>query len=157
MTAPPPGFYPDPYGGGGQRYWDGKQWAARTGTSTSTASLARTLVIVLGVALAIGGGCAALIATGGGTHAPTAPTTHTRANLTREDNLFLDAIDKAGLTGRDDDALLVARGQAVCVFLYTGNSRESVRDQLIVEQRLSADKAAAFVSAAVGAYCPDAG
>jgi hypothetical protein len=29
MTSPsqtPPGWYPDPSGGGGQRYWDGNQW-----------------------------------------------------------------------------------------------------------------------------------
>ena len=29
MTSPqqtPPGWYPDPSGGGGQRYWDGSQW-----------------------------------------------------------------------------------------------------------------------------------
>jgi hypothetical protein len=31
MTSPPqpePGWYPDPSGGPGQRYWDGRQWQA---------------------------------------------------------------------------------------------------------------------------------
>ncbi|MDT5225573.1 MAG: hypothetical protein QOG19_2980 [Mycobacterium sp.] len=26
---PPPGWYPDPNGGGGRRYWDGTQWPAK--------------------------------------------------------------------------------------------------------------------------------
>jgi hypothetical protein len=25
-TTPPPGWYPDPSGAGGQRYWDGTRW-----------------------------------------------------------------------------------------------------------------------------------
>jgi hypothetical protein len=30
LTAPRPGWYPDPSGGPGQRFWDGQQWTAET-------------------------------------------------------------------------------------------------------------------------------
>jgi hypothetical protein len=31
MTAPPPGWYPDPSGAPGRRYWDGRQFVAAPG------------------------------------------------------------------------------------------------------------------------------
>lgn len=30
MTATPPGWYPDPYGGHQLRWWDGQQWSTWT-------------------------------------------------------------------------------------------------------------------------------
>ena len=30
-TTPPPGWYPDPQGGPGRRYWDGARWTEHTG------------------------------------------------------------------------------------------------------------------------------
>ena len=41
-TGPPAGWYPDPYGGPGQRYWDGREWdlstPARAGADVDHAS-----------------------------------------------------------------------------------------------------------------------
>jgi hypothetical protein len=34
LTAPRPGWYPDPSGVPGQRYWNGQQWTAQTPSST---------------------------------------------------------------------------------------------------------------------------
>ena len=61
-AAPPPGWYPDPSGGAGRRYWDGRQWQepASAGTGGITrrnalgalaivAAAATTFVVVRGV------------------------------------------------------------------------------------------------------------
>lgn len=37
-VLPPAGWYPDPQGGGAQRYWDGAQWAAADATPASIAA-----------------------------------------------------------------------------------------------------------------------
>ena len=34
--SPQPGWYPDPSGGAGLRWWDGAQWTERTGVATAT-------------------------------------------------------------------------------------------------------------------------
>ncbi len=65
QPAMPPGWYPDPWGQPGQRYWDGRQWTA---TAVPAAPRRRTgvwvLVAVIAVAMLFFGGCAAVIAFG---------------------------------------------------------------------------------------------
>ncbi len=74
MTAapsPPPGWYPDPGGGPGQRYWDGHQWTAVNVPSNprfayprarSKSSPLKTLAIIGAAVFALVGGCSACAA-----------------------------------------------------------------------------------------------
>ena len=52
---PAPGWYPDPSGAGGQKYWDGQRWidSAATAGGTSKGSSSKTVFIVLGVIAAV--------------------------------------------------------------------------------------------------------
>jgi hypothetical protein len=63
--SPPPGWYPNPSGAPGQRYWDGKEWtivaappAVAAPPRAQTGSPLRTILIICGVVLALVGGCA---------------------------------------------------------------------------------------------------
>lgn len=65
--APPPGWYPDPSGGSGQRYWDGQQWTDVNAPLTSPrvgskSSPLKTLAIIGAAVFALVGGCAACAA-----------------------------------------------------------------------------------------------
>jgi hypothetical protein len=63
--TPPPGWYPDPSGAPGQRYWDGRAWHASPGPPPSASSTTgRAWLVVLAVVVLFFGGCAALIAIG---------------------------------------------------------------------------------------------
>ena len=65
VMTPPPGWFPNPSGESGQRYWNGREWTdvnppvkgpARSGSHK------KALAIVLGAVFVLGGGCAACIA-----------------------------------------------------------------------------------------------
>lgn len=85
-----PGWYPDPAGGGGQRYWDGRQWAASGPPSRqSKPGNWKTLAVVV----AVGVGFPAVIlafltvANNNRTATPTTPATETTtatATVTRQ-------------------------------------------------------------------------
>jgi hypothetical protein len=63
--AMPPGWYPDPWGAAGQRYWDGRQWTTAVVPALPRRTLwVRVLVAVIMVLLLFFGGCAAIIAFG---------------------------------------------------------------------------------------------
>ncbi|MCA9843210.1 MAG: DUF2510 domain-containing protein [Dehalococcoidia bacterium] len=47
MTSP--GWYPDPAGSGGQRYWDGRQWAPPPPLHRSKPGNWKTLAVVVAV------------------------------------------------------------------------------------------------------------
>lgn len=57
MSVPEPGWYPDPEGGGGSRYWDGRTWAPATdqgasrnrGTVWAGLGLVAVVVVVMAV------------------------------------------------------------------------------------------------------------
>ncbi|WP_205267455.1 DUF2510 domain-containing protein [Mycolicibacterium sphagni] len=60
-----PGWYPDPWGGPGQRYWDGRQWTAATVAGSPKHRVwLLVLVAVIAVPVLFFGGCAAVIAFG---------------------------------------------------------------------------------------------
>jgi Protein of unknown function (DUF2510) len=64
MRDPSPGWYPNPSGAPGQRYWNGQQWTIVKRPS----SAGKTLLIVGGVVFALVGGCTVLAALGGSNH-----------------------------------------------------------------------------------------
>jgi len=79
--TPPPGWYPDPSGGPGQRYWDGSKWTDVNVPSTPppigppiarrSASPLKVLLIIGAVMFALVGGCAACVAAINGHHSST--------------------------------------------------------------------------------------
>lgn len=91
MTTPlpPPGWYPDPSGAPGLRYFDGRDWtehrASGAGMPQPPRPRKRTVWpwALLGVFVLFFGGCVALIALGasGGGDKPTTATTSVRATL----------------------------------------------------------------------------
>lgn len=92
MTPPPPapGWYPDPGGGPGQRYWDGSKWTDVGVPSTPppigppiprrSASKLKSLLIIGAVMFALVGGCAACVAVIG--HNSGAPSSTSSAPAT---------------------------------------------------------------------------
>lgn len=66
----PPGWYPDPYGGGGQRYWTGQVWQPIPpvpGQSRKSSPL-KVLAIVGAAIFLLVVGCTALVEVIGGSH-----------------------------------------------------------------------------------------
>ena len=64
---PTPGWYPDPSGGGGQRYWDGRNWTAIAPPgSPAGVPVAAKAGMSKGkkIAIGVGGGIVALAAIG---------------------------------------------------------------------------------------------
>lgn len=66
MGQPPPGWYPDPSGNGGSRYWNGQRWtvAAPIGAAGAPrkSSVASRLLLAVGL-LVLLGGCIAMFST----------------------------------------------------------------------------------------------
>lgn len=60
---PPPGWYPDPQGGTGQRYWDGRAWLATPLAQKPRKSSAVKILLIVGAAVfLLLGGCVAIVA-----------------------------------------------------------------------------------------------
>lgn len=65
MTQPiPPGWYPDPSGEPGTRYWDGKGWTAAQVAKPQRRKRLAWPWVLLGVVLLLFGGCGALVVLG---------------------------------------------------------------------------------------------
>lgn len=87
MTTPAPGWYPDPSGTPGQRYWDGAQWGpGMPQPKKSNAGKVALIVIasIVGVFILMFGGCAALFSSSmdsvsSSTKSTTAPTAKSEA------------------------------------------------------------------------------
>jgi len=80
-SPPPPGWYPDPYGGGGQRYWDGRAWLTTPPMSAKPrkSSPLKILLIIGAAVFLLLGGCVAFVAViagSGGTNKGTTASTH---------------------------------------------------------------------------------
>ncbi|AGB21663.1 Protein of unknown function (DUF2510) [Mycobacterium sp. JS623] len=94
--APPPGWYPDPSGGPGLMYWDGRRWAERAASSQSptTARSWKVLAIIgLAVFLLVGGWF--VLAVSQSRHDSTSRVTPTRTTptLTPDKKFVIDMDD----------------------------------------------------------------
>jgi hypothetical protein len=166
MTAPlPPGWYPDPSGAPGQRYWDGYAWhnaiPARPGpvapkTPTNWKALgimAGALVALIMVASIIGG------LTGGGENDKNTSATTTQQHRTDEELAFLVALnlskDAPQFDVDDEDA--VRLGHTVC--LYLDQPDASIPSAIFglkdYRPEFSSEQAAFFVGTAVAQLCPE--
>lgn len=58
--TPSPGWYPDPSGNGGQRYWDGGNWAPATAPQNKRGDARLIAAICVAVPLLLAGGCVAV-------------------------------------------------------------------------------------------------
>ncbi|PJE04067.1 MAG: hypothetical protein CK429_31955 [Mycobacterium sp.] len=60
---PPPGWYPDPHGGTGQRYWDGSTWLTTPLVPKPRKTSAAKILLIVGAAVfLLLGGCVAIVA-----------------------------------------------------------------------------------------------
>lgn len=73
----PAGWYPDPSGAGGQKYWDGQRWIDSAASAGSTAKLSsKTVLIVVGVlAVVLLGGLVAAWPSGEPSRPSSSPST----------------------------------------------------------------------------------
>ncbi|AAS03834.1 hypothetical protein O979_12005 [Mycobacterium avium subsp. paratuberculosis 10-4404] len=77
------------------------------------------------------------------------------AHADSDDDAFLAALNKAGITYPDPTRAIRA-GQKVCDLAGSGTTElDIIRDVHELNPAFSTAKAALFVQAAAGAYCPD--
>lgn len=116
---PPPGWYPDPCGGGGQRYWDGRAWqATAVAPKPRKSSALKVLLIVGAVVFVLLGGCVALVAvvgSSGSKHQPAAQSEGQRPSAEQLDPTQYQAISPRdyALLVKDPDA---AKGRKLIVY-----------------------------------------
>ena len=154
--AATPGWYADPAGGGGKRYWDGQQWIAFTPTSSSADGNSRRVAlmfIVLGILMA--GGCVAvatvaIIGNGSGVSGSGGGPDRLYINKLHVHGLFA----ATGVDEHDWETQVISAAHTVCDGLQV-NPRE---DMVFVLERssahLTAHKANTIVNAAIDVYCP---
>jgi hypothetical protein len=125
VTQPsvPPGWHPDPYGGGGQRYWDGRAWTVTAPASAPQpqsqprkSSGLRVLLIVGAIVFVLLGGCTALVVMVGSSDG-TQSTTSSTEKASAQD---LDPTHYRPISPRDYALLLKdpdsAKGQKLVVY-----------------------------------------
>ncbi|QRY43121.1 DUF4352 domain-containing protein [Mycolicibacterium boenickei] len=86
MTTPAPGWYPDPSGAPGQRYWDGTQWGPMVPLPKKSNAGKVVLIVIaaiIGLSILAFGGCVALISSSvdsvsSSTKSTTAPTANSQ-------------------------------------------------------------------------------
>ncbi len=158
MTHPvaPPGWYPDPTGGGGQKYWDGALWhdaiPTRPGVQTAAkAGMSRNAKIGWGVAAVLVAGIAVgnVIATSDDKkpsesaaaerpNSATATATPNVAAIERMESAYLDtaAADRAywdravQLLSEQDDATLDPTGDVSITMSHGGETASLYRNDL---------------------------
>jgi hypothetical protein len=174
MTAP--GWYPDPSGNGGQRYWDGINWSTAVPPKRNNTGL--IVAICVGVPLLLMGGCmavGAVMSIGHDSHksAPSSTVTVTRQppswgksaadgigsidgipNSKRAE-LIVGALAKQGWSiGTADDVLMI--GLATCVSLREGETPGTVTAGIQeVHPQLGSEGASFLYGALTYAYCPE--
>lgn len=156
MVAPThPGWYPDPAGPGGRRYWDGYAWhdaiPARPGPVTpkrKTGGHARWW-IVLGVVVA---GLVILAVSRAGTtstHNPIPP------GASERDKAFLRAMDSRDITNENGSQMLIDYAHDVCDMLDGGYTVNGLaKHAALLYNTLDGDDWRYFVETAATAYCP---
>jgi hypothetical protein len=142
MTQPAvPGWYPDPGGSRGQRYWDGRQW---TYAQQQRPPIAHRPGFGKGVktALAVGVGVVVLILvviiiSNEPRRAGTSPTT--AAALTDAEQRFLAAMDnpQTQMLHRENASDVVAVGHAMCDALSAGATMNQAITQVRATYHLS--------------------
>lgn len=77
------------------------------------------------------------------------------ANADSDDDAFLAALNKAGITYSNPDRAIKA-GQKVCDLVNSGTTElDIIRDVHELNPAVTAAKSALFVQAAASSYCPD--
>jgi hypothetical protein len=157
-----PGWYPDPSGAPGKRYWDGYAWhdavPARPGpvapkppTNWKALGIMGGAVVALIVVASIIGGL-----TGGGEDEKRGSASATTAR-TGPGGEFLDWLEKYDFNVTADNAqTLINAGELICVGLRNGGTPEegiAVLYRTIPD--MSEKQAGLFVSAAQFGLCPD--
>ncbi len=157
MSQPPtpPGWYPDP-AGGGRRYWDGQAWAGAPISSDRPKKSVIPFVITLVAVFVLGGGCIAIIVTGG-------PSGHQSQVYepplwaTKTESAFLKAVNERGITNDRGDKAMLDTGRGVCLSLATGQSLNGIAEHwaLTSPEKITADEAQFFVRTSAAAFCPE--
>src|SRR5258705_10675427 len=92
-ASSPPGWYPDPSGAKGKRYWDGDTWHDAIPPNGKPGGVNWPLAIIIGVVvLGLGAACIAGKTMNKSVHSPIPP------GASSEDISFLRAMDSHGIT-----------------------------------------------------------
>lgn len=178
MSSQKPGWYPDPAGNGGQRYFDGTTWGPIAPPTPAPRKKVPVVLIIMGVLFLTCGGCGALGLIGAlGSDSkkddsssvssspssrfiaqPTAsPTPDPSADDSRDRVFFtqLAAYPWFKTVDRDD---LVEKAHLVCTRTAAAGGDSAAKAKVIsvmMDSGFSLDNAMGFMLSSFTAYCPE--
>jgi hypothetical protein len=154
MTAPPPappGWYPDPSGAKGKRYWDGNTWHDAIPANAKLGGVNWPLAIIIGVVvLGLGAACIAGKTMNKSVHRPIPP------GASSEDIAFLSAMDSHGITNQKGPQAEINLAYDICNLLNGGMSLNGLAEHhsLTSGSDMSGDDMHYFIETATATYCP---
>lgn len=171
-----PGWYADPSGGPGRKYWDGALWhdavPARPGvpTASSGRSPLRVFLIAIAGSVLFFGGCAALAAVSdhdSDRHPSRSHTASSDGNTTLAPGLtlapsemrdaeFISAIIQAGIPVSDDRSRLLLVAHSACYYLDKPGSTMTTVVKILADglPAWSPEQVGTFAALAVQSFCP---
>jgi hypothetical protein len=156
MADAPAGWYPNPSGAPGKRYWDGNAWCDLQPTVLRAPDVPSLLPgrIVIGsfiaiVILGLGAACIAG-ARNGPVHSPIPP------GASSDDVAFLRAMDEHGITNEKGPQAEIDTAHEICGLLGQGYTVDGLAKHYSVTSKsdMSDDDMHYFIETAAATYCP---
>jgi hypothetical protein len=151
-AAPSPaGWYPDPSGAKGKRYWDGNTWHDAIPANAKPGGVNWPLAIIMGVlVLGLGAACIAGKTMNKSVHSPIPP------GASSDDIAFLRAMDDHGITNAKGPQAEIDLAHDICNLLGQGYSIDGLAKHysLTSKSDMSDDSMHYFIETAAASYCP---